>query len=170
MGLQHALVNEFLDVKSSGKVHQKHSVQCVFNFLAQIRKSSCLLKQFWSDVTPEKGPFEYIPQKQTPGYHQFRQVNNIVRDRDMAQVVPKAQWRQCLGARGTVVIANTASLFHHASLPQQDRHSITFAYVSTAPKNLAKCRQWCPYDGTDAWLKIQSQLSSRQWQALMSWR
>lgn len=125
---------------------------------------------YLNDVTAEVGPFEYIPKNQTPTYHQFRQVNNIVRDRDMAQVVPQSKWQQCVGARGTVVIANTASLFHHAALPQQHRHSITFAYVSTVPKNLAKCRQWCPHDGTDAWLKIQSALSSRQWQALMSWR
>lgn len=125
---------------------------------------------YLNDVGEITGPFEYIPHTHTPTYRQFRQVNNIVRDRNMAQVVPPDLWRRCLGPRGTVVIADTARVFHHASLPQQDRYSITFAYVSKAPKNLEKCRHWCPYEDTHTWRQLQSRLSPRQWQTFVSWR
>ncbi|MEM7793673.1 MAG: hypothetical protein AAF579_04360, partial [Cyanobacteria bacterium P01_C01_bin.118] len=118
---------------------------------------------YLNDVGEKEGPFEYIPQRHSPSYSQFRHVNNTVRDRDMAPVVSPEIWKRCLGPRGTVVIADTARIFHHASLPQQDRYSVTFAYVSIAPKNLSKCRQWCPYKDTNSWLQIQSQLSPRQW-------
>ncbi|NEQ49736.1 MAG: hypothetical protein F6K11_06320 [Leptolyngbya sp. SIO3F4] len=87
---------------------------------------------YLNNVGEEEGPFEYIPQKHSPNYSQFSHVNNTVRDLDMAQVIPTDTWQRCLGPRGTVVIADTASVFHHASLPQHDRYSVTFAYVSTA--------------------------------------
>ena len=123
---------------------------------------------YLNNVNEGDGPFEYIPKKQTPSYAQFH--HNNIRDQDMEQVVPKEAWQQCLGPRGTVVIADTVSVFHHASIPKKDRYSLTLAYTSTAPKNISKCRQWCPYDETEHWLKIRTMLSPRQWQALIGWR
>ncbi|MEM9266979.1 MAG: hypothetical protein AAGA46_15795, partial [Cyanobacteria bacterium P01_F01_bin.13] len=125
---------------------------------------------YLSDVGVEEGPFEYIPKQQTPAYSQFRHLNNIIRDQDMAQVIPPEVWQQCLGPRSTVVIADTVSVFHHASVPKNDRYSLTLAYTSTKPKSLSRCRQWCPYGQADAWLKIQTMLSPRQRRALIDWR
>jgi hypothetical protein len=125
---------------------------------------------YLNDVGEDEGPFEYIPKKQTPSYTQFNHINNNIRDHDMAQVVPPHHWKRCLGARGTVVIADTVSVFHHASVPRKERYSLTMAYTSRAPKNISLCRKWCPYDETEAWLKIQTMLSPRQRKALIDWR
>ncbi|ESA34439.1 phytanoyl- dioxygenase [Leptolyngbya sp. Heron Island J] len=125
---------------------------------------------YLNDVGEDEGPFEYIPRKYTPSYSQFRHVNNNIRDHDMAQVVAPQAWKRCLGPRGTVVIADTVSVFHHASVPKKERYALTLAYTSRAPKNMALCRQWCPYDDNKAWFKIQEMLSPRQRQALIDWR
>ncbi len=125
---------------------------------------------YLNDVGEDSGPFEYIPKKHTPSYKQFRHVKNTIRDHDMAQVVPPQAWQQCLGSRGTVVIADTVSVFHHASVPKKERYSLTLAYTSMAPKNITLCRKWCPYEENDAWSTIQTMLSPRQRQALIGWR
>jgi hypothetical protein len=93
---------------------------------------------YLSDVTEGAGPFEYIPRSRQLTY---RQIGALARDElndlRMQQVVPRAQWRRCLGSAGTVVLADSAKVFHHESLQvDTERFVIMIGYSSRHPKSM----------------------------------
>lgn len=125
---------------------------------------------YLNDVDEAGGPFEYIPRPQTPSYQHFQSLKGLIKDENMAQVVPQHQWQACTGPRGTALLMDAANIFHHASVPQRDRASITFAYTTARPKDKSKCKSWCAQADTTLWEKLQAQLTPRQRMALAGWR
>ena len=125
---------------------------------------------YLNDVDKTGGAFEYIPRKISPSYRPFRKQHCLIRDPDMQQVVPQQYWEKCTGPRGTVIIADTVSVFHHATVPQRERLALTFAYTSAKPKNLEMARKFFQYSDRSAWLHVQKLMSSRQKQVAVNWR
>ncbi|MEM9164629.1 MAG: hypothetical protein AAGC54_16380, partial [Cyanobacteria bacterium P01_F01_bin.4] len=117
---------------------------------------------YLNDVDELGGPFEYIPRKVSPSYRSFRRQSSLIRDQQMARVVDRDLWKKCTGPEGTILIADTVSIFHHATIPQRDRLALTFAYTSAKPKNLKQARQFFSYSDRAAWLYAQQLMSSRQ--------
>lgn len=83
-------------------------------------------------VDDSGGPFEYIPIKRTEDASRaLCYVSGYVGQVQMAQVVPEREWRACQGPAWTVVLADTAKIFHRAKPPTvNDRYSVTFSYTS----------------------------------------
>jgi len=88
---------------------------------------------YLNDVDIAGGPFEYIPRRLTPAGRRVVPYENRL-DAGMQQIVPQSAWRACTGASGTVVIADTANVFHHGKVPETDRLALFFTYTSRKPK------------------------------------
>jgi hypothetical protein len=89
---------------------------------------------YLNDVDENGGPFEYIPQNLTPSYRSFKHLYCKILDEDMKKVVPACHWKQCTGAAGTVILVDTARLFHHGRVPEKERAALFFCYTSRKPK------------------------------------
>jgi hypothetical protein len=92
---------------------------------------------YLNDVTLGGGPFEYIPRSLGIRYKQFTGCENEITDERMRQVVPLERWKRVYGAAGTVVLCDTAQVFHHESLQtERDRAVIMIGYSSRRPKSM----------------------------------
>ncbi len=116
---------------------------------------------YLNDVCEDKGPFQYIPKHLTSLTSKRLGYNyGYIKDKVMEPVVPKSEWRSCLGASGTVVIADTASIFHRGKPPvDSDRISIFFDYTSRQPKSPYYCNSSF---STEELLALAKILSERQ--------
>jgi hypothetical protein len=132
---------------------------------------------YLNDVDEIGGGFEYIPRTISPlrlrMYRLFRLLRYqycMIPDFDMNRVVPQPLWKKCTGQKGTMVIADTSSIFHHATIPQRERLALTFAYTSAKPKNIKRARKFFPHSDPSAWLHIQKFMSPQQKQIAVDWR
>jgi hypothetical protein len=88
---------------------------------------------YLNDTDQDGGPFEYIPKAMTPGQEVLSSSASLM-DEEMARLVPKQLWKACPGSAGTVIFADTAAVWHHGKVPQQDRYSLFFTYTSRRPR------------------------------------
>ena len=109
---------------------------------------------YLNDVTVGGGPFEYIPRSTGVHYRQFAGFeSNLTNDR-MRQVVPLERWKRIYGAAGTVVLADTAQVFHHESLQtERDRAVIMVGYSSRRPKSIATSMAHFPAEQVEGALR-----------------
>ncbi len=93
---------------------------------------------YLNDVAADGGPFEYIPRHCSQNARDAF-GNTPMRTNDKMQaLVPRRQWKRCLGPAGTVVLADSARIFHHESLPRgKDRSVIMMGHSSRRPKELS---------------------------------
>lgn len=92
---------------------------------------------YLNDVAPGGGPFEYIPRSLGVTYRDFRGHDGEMTDEHVQQVVPKQKWKQCFGPAGTVVLCDTAMVFHHESIQMaRDRSVIMIGYSSRLPSGM----------------------------------
>jgi Phytanoyl-CoA dioxygenase (PhyH) len=112
---------------------------------------------YLTDVGIENGPFEYVPRR--PSKLKRRQVDSQVQaslkqsrmglnDQEMAALVPRSEWRACPCPAGTVVIADTRSVFHHGQSRRLARSAIFLVYTAQQPLHPEYCTQY--YDRTYA--------------------
>jgi hypothetical protein len=88
------------------------------------------------DVTPGGGPFEYVPRNRGLSYKAFSGIGGITDER-MRSVVPEAEWKRCFGPMGTVILADSAKIFHHESLQvARSRTVAMIGYSSRRPKGM----------------------------------
>jgi hypothetical protein len=88
------------------------------------------------DVTPGGGPFEYVPRNRGLSYRAFSGIGGITDER-MRSVVPEPQWKRCFGPMGTVILADSATIFHHESLQvNRSRTVAMIGYSSRRPKGM----------------------------------
>ena len=97
---------------------------------------------YLDDVGEEGGPFQYIPKSLTSITSRLLEYDyDYIDDKTMKQIVPQSQWKSCVGTAGTVVIADTASIFHRGKLPvASDRYAIFFDYTSRRPQHPYYCK------------------------------
>jgi hypothetical protein len=123
---------------------------------------------YLNDVGQGGGAFEYIPSTINPTYRSFKGIDDIS-DRQMQQVIPTSNWKACLGQFGTVIIANTAQIFHHGKVPiDQERTILVYAYASRHPKNLVLCKKSFPAEQLQGFLA--EKLSEHELDYLVGWR
>ena len=88
------------------------------------------------DVTPGGGPFEYLPRSRGLSYKAFKGVGGITDER-MRSVVPESEWKRCYGPMGTVILADSARIFHHESLQVDRSRSVAMiGYSTRRPKGI----------------------------------
>jgi hypothetical protein len=99
---------------------------------------------YLNDVNEKGGPFQYIPKDLSKLSSQVLQYkHSTLRDEVMESVVPTRYWKSCLGPAGTVIVADTGSIFHRGSVPiMSERFSTIFSYTSRYPKNPHYCKSF----------------------------
>lgn len=92
------------------------------------------------DVDEAAGPFEYARKSamnpvSTVKVH-WRTARNGsmgVDDAQMAAIVPRSEWRSCVGPAGSTVLMDPVAMFHHGRSRTKDRAAAFFVYTSDAP-------------------------------------
>jgi len=114
---------------------------------------------YLSDVGPEDGPFCYVEKARTPkaALHTFDggRVSDAVLDKN---VPPEGRVART-GPAGTVLFADTCSLWHRGAVGTgRDRFTLFFSYNSQSPLKPADCGPIQPLDG----LRASAPMSARQ--------
>lgn len=109
---------------------------------------------YLNDVTVGGGPFEYIPRSVGASYKQFAGFEDQLTNDRMRAVVPIEHWKRVYGPAGTVVLADTAQVFHHESLQtERDRAVIMIGYSSRRPKSMVTSMAHFPAEQVDEALR-----------------
>lgn len=102
---------------------------------------------YLTDVTPDSGPFEYVPRSVDISYEHFPGEEADLTDSRMEAVVPRERWKRCTGPAGTVVLCDTGKVFHHESLQKaRERAVVMFGYSSRRPKNIRNAMMHFPVE------------------------
>lgn len=116
---------------------------------------------YLNDVDEAGGPFEYIPRRLTPAGRRVVPYENRL-DNGMKRIVPQSVWQACTGAAGTVVIVDTANVFHHGKVPTTDRLALFFTYTSRNPKRAGLYTHVNSDVYKEGLIRLASQLTPRQ--------
>lgn len=114
---------------------------------------------YLSDVATETGPYEYIPRSQVTrkiaqkikaSFAKRVAANPYdmgITDDEMAAIVPRSEWRTCVGAAGTVLFSDPIAVFHHGKSRTQGRSALFFVYTAQNPLRPKDCEQYsdCTY-------------------------
>ena len=79
---------------------------------------------YLNDVDEDGGPFEYVPRRNLPADAKALASVGQRSDAEMAALVPRDLWKRCVGPAGTVVLADSAQVFHHESLQRGSGRSV----------------------------------------------
>jgi hypothetical protein len=101
---------------------------------------------YLTDVADGDGSFQYLPLEQSVELRRSLGVTyRLGTDVDMQKLVPDDQWRTAKGAVGTVLISDTAVLFHKGRRPRQrDRVTLFYDYTSSRPTHPFYCKAALP--------------------------
>lgn len=106
---------------------------------------------YLSDVGPDDGPFCYMPKGLRPRYGLPTSDGGRISDDVLQQGVPPDNRIACVGPAGTVLFADTCSLWHRGAVgTDRDRFTLFFSYNSQLPLSPADCRPILPMDGLHA--------------------
>ncbi len=102
---------------------------------------------YLNDVTLGGGPFEYITRSPSMNYKRFSDVAGRPTNDRMLKIVPLEKWKRCFGPAGTVVLADTANVFHHESLQtERDRFVVMMGYSSRRPTGMSLAMEHFPVE------------------------
>jgi hypothetical protein len=79
---------------------------------------------YLNDVDEDGGPFEDLPRGLQARGNRAVGVAGMCSDEQMAAHVPPTCWKRCTGPAGTLVIADSAQVFHHESLQRGAPRSV----------------------------------------------
>lgn len=101
---------------------------------------------YLNDISHEQGPFQYIPQPFTSELINLLKYNyEYISDQNMEKFISPSDWKSCIGNSGTVIMTDTASIFHRGKIPlASDRFAIFFDYTSRQPKYPFYCKSSLP--------------------------
>ncbi|MTJ54400.1 2OG-Fe(II) oxygenase [Anabaena sp. UHCC 0253] len=90
------------------------------------------------DVSEDHGPFQYIPKPFTSKIAQcLKYTSGYIQDKIMQGVISSSIYKSCTGIAGTVIIADTANIFHRGKPPIiSDRFTIFFDYTTRRHKQV----------------------------------
>ena len=123
---------------------------------------------YLSPVNDDSGPFEYIPRPFTSKIVRSLNYNyEHIQNETIQRIVAPLNYKTCTGTSGTVIFADTGSIFHRGQIPiSSDRFAIFFYYTSRRPKHPFYCEY--SLDNKDL-LFLSQKLSQHQKQCLL-WR
>jgi hypothetical protein len=124
---------------------------------------------YLNDISDDSGgPLQFIPKKMSEkiaknlGYQY-----GYLKDSLVEKIVSSDNWKSCLGPEKTVILMDTAQLFHRGKAPlSTDRFAVFFDYTSRYPKRPYYCKSSLPRAGMNL---LAEQLSDQQKKALL-WR
>jgi hypothetical protein len=121
---------------------------------------------YLSDVNDDGGPFEYIPKSLTHMVaHTLSYNYGYVQQQTMERVVSPLNWQSCTGPAGTVLLVDTACLFHRGKIPVfGDRFTIFYDYTTRQPKHPFYCKSSL---SPEHLVLLASQLGEKQRQCLL---
>ena len=91
---------------------------------------------YLNDVDDDGGPFEYVPRATAAARAKALSKVGQRTDAEMAALVPRELWKRCVGPAGTVVLADSAQVFHHESLQRgTERAVVMMGHASRQPVN-----------------------------------
>ena len=91
---------------------------------------------YLNDVDEDGGPFEYVPRGTAGATPRVVAQGGQRSDAEMALLVPRELWKRCAGPAGTVVLADSAQVFHHESLQRRtERAVVMMGHASRLPMN-----------------------------------
>lgn len=112
-------------------------------------KRAIKLCVYLTDVTEDSTCFEYIPLEISRTL-----APDAYDDAVMEKLVSKRHYKQCLGPRGTVILAATNLIYHRGRVTftstPQDRISAWFIYTSRFPFDREHCKQQYSKEALDA--------------------
>lgn len=79
---------------------------------------------YLNDVDENGGPFEYLPRSLARRAGRALAADGMCSDEQLAAHVPPALWKRAIGPAGTLVIADSAQVFHHESLQRGSSRSV----------------------------------------------
>ncbi|MBD2199897.1 MULTISPECIES: 2OG-Fe(II) oxygenase [Calothrix] len=87
---------------------------------------------YLQDMSEDRGPFQYIPLSLTSSLSQsLKYHHGYIQDATMQKIISPTEYKSCLGAAGTVIIAATGSIFHRGKVPVAgDRFALFYDYTS----------------------------------------
>ncbi|GAB1539735.1 hypothetical protein NUACC21_24020 [Scytonema sp. NUACC21] len=106
---------------------------------------------YLSDVEEHHGPFEYVPLPLTSPsslsyyriYHKLWQSGYLgINNEQLKEIIPKENWKSCLGPAGTVIFVDTKNVLHHGTLKTEERSALFFVYTANPPKRPELCTQY----------------------------
>ncbi|WP_341530574.1 2OG-Fe(II) oxygenase [Nostoc sp. UHCC 0302] len=120
---------------------------------------------YLNNVNEQNGPFQYIPKYfSSKIFNSLKYNYEYIQDKAMQTVISPLNWKSCIGASGTVIIADTANIFHRGKIPiDSDRFTIFFDYTSRRPKHPFYCQTSLSNDNL---LKIATKISETQRQCI----
>ena len=125
---------------------------------------------YLNDVGLGGGPFEYIPR--TAGdliLKKVREVGALITNSQMREILPEEQWKRITGPMGTVVLCDTARVFHHESLQtHRDRFVLMIGYSSRRPSGWDLAVAHFPVERVKAELELIVPAQNRA--AVFDWR
>jgi hypothetical protein len=91
---------------------------------------------YLNDITEEHGPFQYISKSLTSTIADtLKYTSGYIPDKIMQGIISSAIYQSCTGMAGTVIIADTASIFHRGKPPiTSDRFTLFFDYTTRRHK------------------------------------
>jgi len=102
---------------------------------------------YLNDVVAGGGPFEYIPRSTGLTYRRFAGQPGPLTNERMQQVIPYAQWKRIEGLAGTVVLCDTAKVFHHESMQtERERSVVMIGYSSQRPMGMTLAMNHFPVE------------------------
>ncbi len=115
---------------------------------------------YLNDVDRDGGCFQYIHRSHTKRiYQQLRYNHQYIKSDRIKNVVSESEWISCIGKAGTVIIVDTAAVFHRGTLPQtSDRLALFFDYSSSYPLRPYYCKPSFPVVDL---LRLSTKLTSR---------
>ena len=91
---------------------------------------------YLNDVDEDGGPFEYVPRSLATADAKAASSAGRRSDAEMAALIPRERWKRCVGPAGTVVLADSAQVFHHESLQRsRERAVVMMGHASRLPMN-----------------------------------
>ena len=94
---------------------------------------------YLTDVLADTGPFEYIPKRCNRHIRDWTDralrsaSHDPIFDAEMRNRVPESAWRSVLGGAGTILLADTAVLFHHGKIHNSERVAMVYTYTTRHP-------------------------------------
>ncbi|MDP5017022.1 MAG: 2OG-Fe(II) oxygenase [Dolichospermum sp.] len=91
---------------------------------------------YLNNISEDHGPFQYIPKSLTPKIAQsLKYTSGYIQDKIMQNVISSEIYKSCAGITGTVILADTSSIFHRGKPPIiSDRFTLFYDYTSRRHK------------------------------------
>jgi len=101
---------------------------------------------YLNNVSKDNGAFQYIPKNRSKyAAQQLKYNHEYLHEDKISRVISPSEWISCEGKTGTVLLVDTANVFHRGQIPKSsDRLALFFDYTSSHPLRPYYCKSSFP--------------------------